>query len=311
MPSVRCGTLRKKTLDLGLDNLLIGLKDNCRALLRHCVAAFESVTSTEEPVALDITKDKRGITREVSMIAATNVPTNWKKVATFVRVKRSGFRIKGKKNPNRLTKKQRREAKEARGAAKEAKGAAKEAKAKEAKEARCAAKEAKAAKAKEARGAAKEAAKAKEAKAAITPTSTTESPVCTAINTAIDAINTPVTSAKKPIKVSKAEYFEETSYYILQKNTLTLPKSAAVVRDHWKIENLLHRTKDVELNEDKHKIKDKNIASNLSQIFNFVLNTLTFTNQSSVKKASEALANDVNALFGLVATTQKYTLADN
>ena len=301
--------MRKKTLDLGLDNLLIGLKDNCRALLRHCVAAFESVTSTEEPVALDITKDKRGITREVSMIAATNVPTNWKKVATFVRVKRSGFRIKGKKNPSRLTKKQRREAKEARGTAKEARGAAKEAKAQEAKEARCAAKEAKAAKAKEARCAAKEAKAA--AKAAIAPTSTTESPVCTAINTAIDAINTPVTSAKKPIKVSKAEYFEETSYYILQKNTLTPPESAAVVRDHWKIENLLHRTKDVELNEDKHKIKDKNIASNLSQIFNFVLNTLTFTNQSSVKKASEALANDVNALFGLVATTQKYTLADN
>ena len=93
--------------------------------------------------------------------------------------------------------------------------------------------------------------------------------------------------------------------------TLTLSESAAVVQDHWKIENLLHRAKDVELNEDKHKIKDKNIASNLSQVFNFALNILTFTNQPSVKHACEALANDVNALFGLVATTKKYNLADN
>ena len=82
-------------------------------------------------------------------------------------------------------------------------------------------------------------------------------------------------------------------------------KAATVCQGHWSIEGL-YRFKDVQFNEDKNRIKNKNVASALSQIFNYTLNIFTFTGQKSVKIAIETLADNITALFDMVATTKNY-----
>ncbi len=55
-----------------------------------------------------------------------------------------------------------------------------------------------------------------------------------------------------------------------------MSKVAQMIQNHWNMENKLHRNKDVVLNDDGNKIKNKNVVANLSSIFNFVLNVVCF-----------------------------------
>ncbi|MFQ5485067.1 MAG: ISAs1 family transposase, partial [Desulfobacterales bacterium] len=92
---------------------------------------------------------------------------------------------------------------------------------------------------------------------------------------------------------------EQTAYYIA-----SITKSAIVlnqgIRDHWKIENTLHWTKDVVLNEDDSKIKAGNAPENLSLIKNWVMTVFRKNNYTSVIKAIRHVANDLRLMVKLL-----------
>jgi predicted transposase YbfD/YdcC len=116
----------------------------------------------------------------------------------------------------------------------------------------------------------------------------------------------PVPSTQTGVPRSKnAVYFEQTSYYAVVKRQIDNKTAATVIKQHWGIEGM-HRAKDVQYNEDNNKIKNKKLAPNLSQIFNFTLNIFTLTGQKSITKATEDLANRFEDLFILIANTNKY-----
>jgi hypothetical protein len=120
------------------------------------------------------------------------------------------------------------------------------------------------------------------------------------------AIILPVPPTKtNTVRSKNAVYFEQTSYYAVVKCELDDIKAATIIKKHWGIE-AMHRSKDVQYNEDKNKIKDNKLSPNLSQIFNFVLNIFTLTGQKSITEATEDLANRLNLLFELISTTNKY-----
>jgi len=62
------------------------------------------------------------------------------------------------------------------------------------------------------------------------------------------------------------------------------------VRSHWHIENKLHYTKDVIMQEDSKCTKNKQAAANLALLRDFAFNILK-TENKSIKQASEIFAN--------------------
>jgi hypothetical protein len=254
-----------------MNGMIVGLKKNCSALLASAEEAFAAADACIDMVC---ETDKRNITRETAVVNAFsgNLPKVWQKSITgFIRVKRSGIRY----NSSKTTKKQKKRTEQAAKALK------------------------------------KSATIAPETSIADTtePTATTITPTIVAVATPPDAVLLPILdkngldTGKKRTK--NAVYFEETVYYAVTKQQIKAQVAADVCQGHWGLE-IFHRYKDVHFNEDNNGIKNTNIASALSQIFNYVLNICVLTAQKSVKIATETLANNINSLFQLVATTKNY-----
>ena len=252
-----------------MNGMVVGVKTNCSALLSSAVQAFSAQTA-----CLDVLTetDKRKITRETAVISvnSSTLPKIWQKsVVGFIRVKRSGIRY----NSSKITKKEKKRKEKAAKAAK------------------------------------------RDKKTVLPATQHQPAPIAVAVLPELES-PTPTLSKTLPILNKKGEitnktrsknavYFEETAYYAITKQGISAKKAATVCQGHWSIEGL-HRFKDVQFNEDKNRIKNKNVASALSQIFNYTLNIFTFTGQKSVKIAIETLANNITALFDMVATTKNY-----
>ena len=65
------------------------------------------------------------------------------------------------------------------------------------------------------------------------------------------------------------------------------------IRSHWGIENRLHWVKDVIQNEDKSRIRDGNIAGNLSLIKSTVISLFRLNGYQSIKMAIEKHCNRI------------------
>lgn len=252
-----------------MNGMVVGLKNNCSSLLAFAEQAFGAKTASLD--VLDQT-DKRQIRRETAVLTVdpTTLPKPWRNSITcFIRVKRSGIRYNSSKKSKKEKKRKERKAKALKGIA----------------------------------------------NTSTQPTSTevaneeilVVAPVDSPIKPPIRFI--PMLNKKRePIdkeRSKNAVYFEETVYYAITKRDLSAKLGAAVCQGHWRLEGF-HRYKDVNFNEDKNRIKNTNVASALSQVFNYTLNTLVLTGQKSVKIATETLSNNINALFELVATTKNY-----
>lgn len=252
-----------------MNGMVVGLKTNCSALLASAEQEFSVQTADIDVL---IATDKRKITRETAVISvnSSSLPKIWQSsVVGFIRVKRHGIRY----NSTKMTKKEKKRKEKA----------------------------------------AKTLKRAKDTLLKTTPNESIPTPVVrlpmVEAPTQTPSQALPILNKKGEITAKKrsknAVYFEETVYYAVTKQGISAKTAAAVCQGHWGIEGF-HRFKDVHFNEDKNRIKNKNIASALSQIFNYSLNIFTFTKQKSVKIATETLANNINALFEMVATTKNY-----
>lgn len=113
------------------------------------------------------------------------------------------------------------------------------------------------------------------------------------INRIIEVINMGIRGGNK--------YFEK-HYYI---SSLVEDKAevfAKGIREHWSIENKLHRVKDVVQNEDNSLIVDKRIAANLSLIKSITISLFRLNGHTSIKRALEKFKNrvaDCSELIGI------------
>jgi predicted transposase YbfD/YdcC len=75
------------------------------------------------------------------------------------------------------------------------------------------------------------------------------------------------------------------------------------LRSHWHIENKLHYTKDVVMQEDAKCTKNKQAAANLAILRDFAFNMLK-TENKSIKQATEVFANyNVKELLKILSRT--------
>lgn len=95
------------------------------------------------------------------------------------------------------------------------------------------------------------------------------------------------------------EYFE-THYYISSLEYDEASVFAEGIRQHWSIENKLHRVKDVIQNEDDCLIEEKSIAANLSLIKSIVISLFRKNGFQSTKKAIERFKNRVTDCCELI-----------
>jgi len=72
------------------------------------------------------------------------------------------------------------------------------------------------------------------------------------------------------------------------------------IRQHWSIENNLHRQKDVYQNEDNNQIKNQKLAIITSILQTIVLNLFQTHGYKSIKKANEKYANRTRACFDMI-----------
>lgn len=90
--------------------------------------------------------------------------------------------------------------------------------------------------------------------------------------------------------LSKKKEHKTESVYITDLKTNDASYIAQGIRSHWYIENKLHYTKDVIMQEDAKCTKNKKAASNLALLRDFAFNILKSKNQS-IKQATEIFAN--------------------
>lgn len=102
--------------------------------------------------------------------------------------------------------------------------------------------------------------------------------------------------------VRNRKKYINTSYYISDQ-ILNAKRFSIGIRGHWSIENLLHRTKDVVLNEDKNMIKNKKLSANVSIIQSIAINILRVSGYKSILKANELFANRIIKTICLINNT--------
>ena len=90
--------------------------------------------------------------------------------------------------------------------------------------------------------------------------------------------------------LSKDKEHKTESYYISDLQTTDAKYIAQGVRSHWHIENKLHYTKDVIMQEDSKCTKNKLAAANLALLRDFAFNILKIKNKS-IKQATEIFEN--------------------
>jgi predicted transposase YbfD/YdcC len=95
----------------------------------------------------------------------------------------------------------------------------------------------------------------------------------------------------------KARYYEKTHYYILSRSMESAQQAAALIRNHWCIENRLHYLKDVLMNEDHNRIRHEQAAKNVSLLKNMVLNVIKAKGFSSLKDTTGRYAHNIKELY--------------
>lgn len=90
--------------------------------------------------------------------------------------------------------------------------------------------------------------------------------------------------------LSKKKEHKTESLYVSDLQTTDAQYIAQGIRSHWYIENKLHYTKDVIMQEDTRCTKNKKAAANLAILRDFAFNILKNRNKS-IKQATEIFAN--------------------
>jgi len=93
--------------------------------------------------------------------------------------------------------------------------------------------------------------------------------------------------------------YNNESLYISSK-LMTAKQISEGIRGHWKIENLLHREKDVVQKEDCNYIKEKKLARNVSVLQTLAISIIRLFEGKSVKFANEKYANKIKQTFSLI-----------
>ena len=98
---------------------------------------------------------------------------------------------------------------------------------------------------------------------------------------------------------NKKEY-HEIRYYISSLEENSAKTFAIGIRQHWSIENQLHRVKDVVQNEDNCLIRDKKIVANLSLIKSISISVFRINGHLSIKYAVERFRNRMKECCELI-----------
>ena len=223
-----------------MNGFVVGLKQNCPKLLLFAEKSFAAAGSSLETV---IETDARGTTRTISIVSVNGAEAgkNWAAINKFICVQRKGIRhnSNGKKHKEKQKQANAKAKKQAATAAETAETVATiaETVAETVAETRVEMVET----------------------AEITATVTATVAATVAATTTVEVRPVLRTKSGKP-RCRNAVEFTETSYYAVSKTDITLANAGQVIRGHWGLKNDVHRTKDVVLNEDKNKIKNKSIA---------------------------------------------------
>lgn len=124
----------------------------------------------------------------------------------------------------------------------------------------------------------------------------------------IEGIDEDWIGIKRIIKVIRSgirnnkPYYEE-HYYISSISKLNAQEMATIIREHWSIENELHYVKDVNMNEDKSRIKGASAAENLSIIKNIAINIYRYNGLKSIKYATQRYTNRIVEQLQLIRNT--------
>lgn len=124
----------------------------------------------------------------------------------------------------------------------------------------------------------------------------------------IEGIDEAWIDIKRIIKVIRSgirnnkPYYEE-HYYISSLSKLNAQEMATIIREHWGIENGLHYVKDVNMNEDKSRIKGASAAENLSIIKNIAINIYRYNGFKSIKYATQRYTNRIVEQLQLIRNT--------
>ena len=103
--------------------------------------------------------------------------------------------------------------------------------------------------------------------------------------------------------LSKYKEHKTDSFYISDLQTIDAQYIAEGIRSHWYIENKLHYTKDVIMQEDKKCTKNKIAAANLALLRDFAFNILK-SKEKSIKLAIQIFANyNVKELLNILYRT--------
>lgn len=94
-------------------------------------------------------------------------------------------------------------------------------------------------------------------------------------------------------------YFE-THYFISSLKSKKAELYSKAIRAHWGIENKLHYVKDVNMNEDKSRIKGGSSAENLSIFKNIAINIYRVNGMKSLKYATRKFINKVEKQMQLI-----------
>lgn len=89
-------------------------------------------------------------------------------------------------------------------------------------------------------------------------------------------------------------------YYLSNQEVNSARYFAEVIRGHWGIENKLHWVKDVQMNEDKSRIRHRNGAAVLSVLFSFSLNLTRSKGYTKWKEVITKFSNRVGRIMELI-----------
>ena len=100
------------------------------------------------------------------------------------------------------------------------------------------------------------------------------------------------------------EAFDSTTDYITSE-TMSAWRLAQRIRGHRKIENTLHWTKDVVLNEDQCGLADSQAAGNLALVRNISFNLLVMAGYSSITQGIDAMGDQIEKLWRMLSEPSK------
>ena len=106
--------------------------------------------------------------------------------------------------------------------------------------------------------------------------------------------------------VRDGKEFDTLTFYI-SSETQSAWSFAQKIRGHRKIENNLHWTKDVILNEDNCGLVDAQAAVNMAVIRNISFNILIMNGFKSISEGISAIGENVKTMWGMITGKKAYT----